>query len=451
MERTTDGSRMVTDVGARWAGACLALSVAACGADMSVGSNDDVPCPRDGGCNAQVPVSVEIPGVDAGLAAAADDALTPTWSKDLAADAIVAAAEGGLWLAAASADGIALTRVSAEGEVEASTVLASPRPFPHTQARAEIYAMTEHAEGPVLLVRWRYVPLEGFDCSGKPSANWSPLNTCAADGLQFEALVVEGADLGQVRRFDACASGPSFCSPPTLLRSGDGKRVLVPDAKEVRELGLDGALEARIALPHDMISFSGVAVGDTGYQLYGVAGAGPWEGENILLSIARGLSPDMAWLDGADYAKGGTPDGVILPGPTVDETILVLDRYAATLAPETGYGLSDRQKDQPGDLGVVRLTEGAFASQQNLLRQDYSTLRLAGAAADRAGNVYVATSTGDRAAVERGELTPLLCRLPAAGEGACRALPALPEQLVAGADGAVFVRSQNALARYDFE
>lgn len=111
-----------------------------------------------------------------------------------------------------------------------------------------------------------------------------------------------------------------------------------------------------------------------------------------------------------------------------------------------------------GDLVIVRMSANprALAGVQ-VLREDYLSLSRLPNAVDRSGTVYVAPLIGGRAETDqrRG-----ICRVPESGASRCFILSPSPElehaegnigadDLAVHADGAVFLRTNSALARID--
>jgi hypothetical protein len=107
------------------------------------------------------------------------------------------------------------------------------------------------------------------------------------------------------------------------------------------------------------------------------------------------------------------------------------------------------QAQLPRDITVLRMAGPVVVAQQTLARQSFSDLRLEQAGVDDAGNVYVTTASGDRAAVVADALTPLLCRIPLAGEGKCVLLPVRATDMQVSPTGVVFVRAGEAILRFD--
>ena len=422
-----------------------------CGDTMSVGSSGLTSCDLDESC---VRNTIKVPSEPGGTPAHATRPLAATWTRPAAAASMVRASDGGLWLASVRDATMVLVHLSEQGDLSGETSIAGAPPVAGTRVLGDIRALTEHASGPVATVEWSFFSLTGEPCNDHYIAYGDSRGVQCAAKLA-ETLLFDSAQLATPTRLLTCATkNNGYCYPVTAIRSRDGQSLLTATmGSHVYVQDLVAGRQDTMELPQRVSALAGVATDAASWLLYASNGSSYGYGRRDLVTIDGAAVASVSELDGADSTSEDSGFGRVFAGPAPQQTIVVFEvgpkgPGGVRQEPQATRDITEAQV--PRDITVLRMNGASVATQQTLARQGFSELRLEHAGVDDAGNVYITTASGDRAAVVANALTPLLCRLPAAGEGGCVQLPARATDMQVSHSGVVFARVGDDIARFDF-
>jgi hypothetical protein len=445
---SSDSSR---SSGVAWL-ALAALPLLGCNEEMTVGGvHDQDP-------SQQPSEEVDVGAPTTSTPARASSQLTPVWTQALGDSnapglseyeaKITRAAEGGVWVLEVRGDAVALFRVDEQGVRGAETIVRAPDRLPGTgEVRARLSGLDPHAKGPTAILQWSRLAAPGFTCDGQPDPS-APAgeNRYGCGEWVTEALVFESANLGAPLRFDPCESQqPGACHPRSLVRSGDGNTFWGVDGYLIREYDVTGSeleewyLTTNPRDPEAAVQVSSAFADADKLVAQGLSGSAA--GVSNLIEVARGSAPVIKALNGTWHTISSAEfaGDRILPGASAGERVLIV--------PESAHSY------QAGamDIGILRFNGFDFVRSDAIERLEYSNLETSAAGTDSASTVYVATATGDRAAALSNKLTPLLCKQPLVGQGACHQVSAYLTTLVPVRPGVVIARSHDGkqLLRFD--
>jgi hypothetical protein len=416
------------------------------------GSQTVSACVASAGC---LPDSIKVLSEAGGTSASASRQLAATWTRSSPGTLMVRASDNGLWLASTRDASLVLVHLSEQGDLSAETVIPGPPPARGTRVLGDMRALTEHASGPVVTVEWSYFSLTGEPCNDYYTAYGDPRGVQCEDKLA-ETLLFDAAQLSTPTRLKTCTGAKhAYCYPVTAMRSRDGQTVLTTtgvDAVHLQELS---GKQSVLMLPSNVWPLDGVSTDGASWLLYATNGGSFGSGRRDLVTIDGVTVSKVTALEGADATSEDSGLGRVFTGAMPHQAIVVLEGgQTGSAGLRQGSGrqpprdITDGQV--PRDIKVLRIDHAAVVGQQTLARQSFAELRLEQAGVDDAGNVFIATATGDRAAVVANTLTPLLCRLPPAGEGACVQLPGRAAEMQVSHSGVVFVRLGDDISRFDF-
>ncbi|MDB4989997.1 MAG: hypothetical protein JWN04_5175 [Myxococcaceae bacterium] len=406
------------------------LSLLACGDQISVGT-DVFGCEQLAAlCGTP---TIELATSYTGVRTDVTATLGPTWSRPTAAEVMVRAKDSGLWLFDVTKEGRLRTQhVSPSGDFAPEQTLSPPTgAYAGAAVVASIVASPDPA-GPLLHVQWSQ--LGERDCSGviaTPAAN----TLCP---FKAELIALDPDDLSRSRRTETCLQC-GYGRVEAVYRSRDASRVELQGQFRFAELTADGQPEWTTAQFGGREPIGSATI-DADHWVVALASS-----QNIevgLSVVSRGGAFDYRVISQA-VGSGNFPRALaLISGSTPGRYTLVVPRISPTFA--------------TGDLSVVSFDSTKVVDEQVMVREGRTDLRLAAAAMDDAGSVFVAAATAESSASPN----QVMCKFPGPGTSTCLRMlvdldtPQFPEgpkssAFVATTPGTVYGVGHGKLMRFD--
>lgn len=407
----------------------------ACGDEASVGSV----CGADTACRSAA-VEQTISLQTTRTLPSALTTLEPTWTKReelglrderndrvwRAASRIATGERGGLWLFQSSATGVSAARLDAAANVLQTENITPPAGRRvHEEPSQGLGAVTNDARGPVLTVAW----------SGRCGSS-SNCDEPEAVAFSVDAGVTK---VQRVRPDDYFE---------LAFRASDGQALVIPEQgyeNAIRKIGFDGKTAWSRVLKESALD-----------AVAGFEGDDPYDFESFYsfrtisaISPSGTLTLPIAAIDtrGSVDGQSEKPVGIVYVSaagelklvPHAANVLAAIGGSERAVAYDAGGGMYFVHSGPQGDLLAFHTDATGQTGGHRLIREGGHDLKIAEIAVDPAGTLFLSTNDD----------TPVLCRLPADGEGKCASIASVPHSMQAPAPDVVYALSRAGLQRYD--